>query len=213
MSAVFPDSDEPERNNAGLDSQEALKQSTLDGLSDPSNNVEATLFARPTKKLMQDYQGDNLVRAFPLQFPYGIGAFDADGEERHGVGYYKFLNSLSNPNNHRPDFVLVVHNMFERLRMVKSTFMRCDEGTAHAFTDITEVEMKDAIGRFKEGINRGSNPADIFLSKMKAITSSMGHTNEAAKKARQKMFAMISEAGLPAIMFTITPEDAFNFRV
>jgi hypothetical protein len=48
---------------------------------------------------------------------------------------------------------------------------------------------------------------------MKAMTSSMGHINEAAKKARQKMFAMALSAGSPAMMFTITPEDGFNFRL
>jgi len=161
---------------------------------------------------MQDYKGDNLVRAFPLQFPYGIGACDADGEERHGINYYQFLSSLSNPDNHRPDFVLVLHNMFERQRMVKNTFLRCDDGMAQDFTDIKDDDMQDAVLRLLDG-SRGSHPADVFLSKMKAVTSSMGHTNEAAKKARQKMFAMISSAGLPAMMFTITPEDGFNFRI
>ena len=97
MSAVFPDSNEPRRTNGGLDSQATLKETTLQALSDPSNNIEATLIARPTKKIMQDYEGDNLLRAFPLQFPYGIGACDADKEERHGISYYKFLSSLSNP--------------------------------------------------------------------------------------------------------------------
>jgi hypothetical protein len=54
MSAVFPDSNEPRRTNGGLDSQATLKENTLEALSDPSNNVEATLIARPTKKIMQD---------------------------------------------------------------------------------------------------------------------------------------------------------------
>jgi hypothetical protein len=41
----------------------------------------------------------------------------------------------------------------------------------------------------------------------------MGHANEAAKKARKKMFAITSSVRLPAMMFTITPEDGFNFHV
>lgn len=212
MSAVFPDSNEPRRTNGGLGSQATLKENTLEALSDPSNNVEATLIARPTKKIMQDCQGDNLLRAFPLQFPCGIGACDADEEERHGISHCKFLSSLSNPDNHRPDFVLALHNMFERQRMVKNTFLRCDDGMAQGFTDVKEDEMRDAVSRSLDG-SRGSHPADIFLSKMKAMTSSMGHTNEAAKKARQKMFAMTSSAGSPAVIFTVAPEDGFSFRV
>jgi hypothetical protein len=61
MSAVFPDPDKPRRTNGGLDSQATLKENTLAALSDPSNSVEATLIARPTNKIMRDYEGNNLI--------------------------------------------------------------------------------------------------------------------------------------------------------
>ena len=41
----------------------------------------------------------------------------------------------------------------------------------------------------------------------------MSHTDEAAKGARQKMLSMIPMFGNPAMMFTVTVEDGFNFRI
>ena len=41
----------------------------------------------------------------------------------------------------------------------------------------------------------------------------MCHTNEAAKEARQNMFAIVDKFGLPAIFFTVTPDDSNIFRI
>jgi hypothetical protein len=40
------------------------------------DNVEATLLGSPTTNILRDYEGDNLTKAFPLQFPYGVGGLD-----------------------------------------------------------------------------------------------------------------------------------------
>jgi hypothetical protein len=80
---------------------------------------------------MRDYEGNNLIWAFPLQFPHGIGACDTDEEERHRISYYKLLSSLSNPDNHRPDSVLVLHNMFDHNREWWKT-LSCDATMWHS---------------------------------------------------------------------------------
>ena len=41
----------------------------------------------------------------------------------------------------------------------------------------------------------------------------MCHTNEAAAEARNKMFLMVYQFGLPAVFFTITPDDNNIFRM
>jgi hypothetical protein len=38
--------------------------------------------------------------------------------------YYKWVMRLSLPNMHRPDFVLIVHNMFERHKAVSTSYLR-----------------------------------------------------------------------------------------
>jgi hypothetical protein len=185
MSTAFPDSDKPTRANGGLNSQATLKENMLEALSDPSNNVEATLVARPTNKIMQDCEGNNLVRAFLLQFPRGIRACNADKEERRRINCCQFLSSLSNPDNHRPDFVLVLHNVFEQRRMVENTFLRRGDGMAQDFTDVTKERMQDAASRLLDG-PRGSHPANVFLSMMKAMTLSVATPMKPPRKLVKK---------------------------
>ncbi|KAG7365108.1 hypothetical protein IV203_038311 [Nitzschia inconspicua] len=52
-----------------------------------------------------------------------------------------------------------------------------------------------------------------FLRRMRAVTGSMSHCAGAARKARQRMFAMTAALGLPCVMFTVTPEDGINVRI
>ena len=212
INAVFPDSNEPAEGNGGCNTRSDFKELTLDRILANDDQKEATVFSRPTTNVLRDYQGDNLIKAFPLQFPYGIGAYDAEGEQRSGTGYLKYLTTLRLPAFHRPEFVCITHNMFERQRMVSNSYIKTSDQEAENFANITPEEMNDAIDRLADG-SRGSGDADQFLKRMKAVCSAMAHTEGAAKKARQKMFAMIQRFGLPAVMFTITPEDSMNFRI
>jgi hypothetical protein len=75
---------------------------------------------------------------------------------RHGISHHKCLRSLSDPDNHRPDFVLMLHNMFERQRMVKNTFLRCNDDMAQSFANINKDEMQNAVSRMLDG-SRGAN--------------------------------------------------------
>ena len=178
----FPDCDEPETHNAGLDNQRDLMENILEDLQDPDTTTQATLVARPTKKLLSDFEGENLMMAFPLQFPYGIGSVDNDGNVRNTVAFYEHLLCLSSRHNHKPDFCLVVHNMFGRKRMVTNAFLRCVTGNgalAEQFGSIQEGEITAAAERWTNGAT-GSGIADIFLKKMDGTAESMAHTNGAA---------------------------------
>ena len=51
---------------------------------------------------------------------------------------------------------------------------------------------------------------------LKSVTTSckiLGHTAEAAKEARKKVYALSDYFGPHSIFFTITPDDECNFRV
>ena len=67
---VFPGTEEINSTNGGHISQEAFRLEVIESL-DTSNSL--TLVSRPTQNRIKDYEGDSLMRAFPLQFPYGIG--------------------------------------------------------------------------------------------------------------------------------------------
>ena len=97
--------------------------------------------------------------------------------------------------------------------MLKATYARA--GTAQwgaDFANLTGNDIDAAIQRLLAGA-RGGHVADRFLSRLKAVTCAMGHTNEAAKQAKQYMFGMLTHFGLPTMMLTVTPEDGFNIRI
>ena len=212
INAVFPDSDEPKTGNGGFATQQEFRNASVENLVTPESDKQATLISRPTPHLLRDYEGDNLIRAFPLQFPYGIGGRNSEGESRQGVGYLKHLSMLAPSRFHGAAFICVLHNMFERKRMVANTFLRVSDSQAQSFPDISTEAIEEALRMMQDNVSC-STPGYMFLQKLRAITSSMGHTSGAAKRARQRMFSMISHHGLPSLLFTITPEDAINYRI
>ena len=67
---VFPGTKDINSTNGGHMSQAVFRQEVLDAM-DRSNS--ATIISRPMQNRLKDYKGDALLRAFPLQFPYGFG--------------------------------------------------------------------------------------------------------------------------------------------
>ena len=61
------------------------------------NNEHSILRSKPTKNILRDYEDDNLLKAFPLQFPFGVGSYDDDVAVS---SFYEYLNDLSSPNFH-----------------------------------------------------------------------------------------------------------------
>lgn len=208
VTAVFPDPNLPTRYNGGCETASDLKQTTLNNLF----NGNSTLISRTTDTILRDYEGNNLLRAFPLMFPYGTGGVDIDGNERKGVKYYQYLRELSSQNFHKAEFVTILHNMFERSKMINGAHFRLTDQQRYQIGNVTGEQLDEAMANFLSS-RRGTGPADMFITKMKAITKCMGHTEEAAKQARQNLFSMITRLGLPSCMFTITPQDDLNFRI
>jgi PIF1-like helicase/Helitron helicase-like domain at N-terminus len=223
---LFPDSSEPSKVNGGERSQESLRNITLDRLGE-SCNREPHLIAKSSGRRVRDYLNGKLQEAFPLQFPYGYGERNPDengssGKTKSKVpnpdSYYKWLMKLSLPNMHRADFVLVVHNMFERNRAVSTSWMRgiAPHGAGNygeLFAEMDSEELQMAAKRRDRKDTRGTTVEETFFQCMDAVSRSLAHSNEAAMKARADMFAKITRFGLPALFFTVTPDDQCNFRI
>jgi len=212
MEAIFPDTSNADKSNGGFDNSDEFTNESLEQMLMRADGRKATLIARPTNNRLQDYQGDNLLRAFPLQFPYGIGARDAEGEYRGGVLHYRHLSFMSILSFQTAVFVCVLHNMFERQRMLSHSYYTRLETEYSNYSDITAESMSDAIDRYANRVS-GNAAADKFLKRCHAVTAAMAHTGAAAEKARTQMCALIARLGLPAIMFTICPLDRFSFRI
>ena len=227
MSIVFfPDCNEPSKINGGERSQEGLRNLTLDRRVNHAGE-SSHLVAKSSGRRVRDYINGKLQEAFPFQFPYGYGERDPDQHGANGKtkskipnadAYYKWLMKLSLPNMHRADFVLVVHNMFERNRAVSTSWMRgvAPHGAGNygeLFAEMDSEELQMAAKRQDRKDSRGNSVEETFFQCMDAVSRSLAHSNEAAMKARADMFAMITRFGQPALFFTVTPDDQCNFRI
>jgi hypothetical protein len=123
---------------------------------------EAALVVRPTQSILRDYQGDNLMLAFPLLFPCGIGAKKADGECRGGPSYYRHLTCLSSIWFQNAAFGAVIHNMAARQKMVSAPYFRNSTTQAELYTGISNKDIKIAAERFTNGTH-GSVLLETFF--------------------------------------------------
>ncbi len=226
-SVVFPDSTEPSPINGGFRNQEDLRDETLKQLL-INSEILCTLISKSSNTQLKDYENGNLQKAFPLQFPYNFGqiveAHCINTKKPRQEAYYKWLLSLSLPNMHCGDFVLVVHNMFERYRAVSASWLcaRSSLSTSNygkLFSQMDTDVLLWVASRCQQGYLRANPTSEpvttevAFLQSVNAVTKSMAHTAQAAMKSRSEMFAYCTKVGLPTIFFTVTPEDNCNLRI
>ena len=90
---MFVDPHPPTSNNGGHATNNAMKCNELENLI---NNENSTLRSKPTKTILRDYEDDNLLKAFPLQFPFGVGSYPVDVPVS---SFYEYLNDLYEYSN------------------------------------------------------------------------------------------------------------------
>ena len=80
----------------------------------------------------------------------------------------------------------------------------------NAANDLTLAQQQENNGSSTETTN---NCASAFLKSVTTSCKVLGHTTEAAKEARRKVYAMTERYGSHSIMFTVTPCDECTFKV
>jgi hypothetical protein len=198
---VFPETDRISQTNGGCISQEQFRKQVIDAMD---TTTETTMISRPTPNRLIDYQGDSLLRAFPLQFPYGVGLppertgstrTDSKAIALSKLAYLQHLQHSSIAHFHRADFILVLHNMYERQRAVSVAYLRAkntllgNDSFAEHVAGMGVAQLQNAINRTQAGLNVTDRVTREFLKSIDAVCKSMGHTNDAAKSARLKMLA------------------------
>lgn len=224
MSVFFPDVTLPCSENGGYDSQQRFNEAFV--------NKDLSLFrsevhCRPTERRLKDYEGENLVDAFPLQFPYGYSNLpkkDSIKKKGQKNGYkmqtcIKLYLSLAIANMHRAEFILVCHNIIVRDNAMTTAYLRCKDqvggnSAAVQYSKLSQEDMAHAISsaQMKDGRKIPKVPTH-FLKTLKATCGSMAHSNEASRQARSKFFALHMRFGLPSVMFTVTPDDSYSLRI
>lgn len=168
----------------------------------------------------------NLEDAFPIQFPFGLGAPD------HGVtrqvpvseeACYRHYMRLSLRQFMRPDFILVCYHMLCRSMSYETGLIKCRsnyKGTSLAEKvaglTVADVEKASSDLTFKQHLNESLNVSGCAADFLKSVTTSckvLGHTTQAAKDARRKMYALTERFGPHSIFLTVTPDDECTFKV
>ena len=140
------------------------------------------------------------MRAFPLQFPYGLRrllANEASSNNKHAMNvqlnYISHLQQMSIRHMHRGDFTLVLHNMFERHKAISLAYLQTmhnvgNDTVGEHFGNMTLTELQRAIHQAQSNLSIQDQTAKQFLKSIDAVCKSMAHTNDAAKGARLKLF-------------------------
>ena len=109
--------------------------------------AQPIITSRPSSRVVKDYAGDNLLRAFPLQFPYGLGGGSREAR-KDPKRYYRQLLSMSIPAFHESCFVLCVHNMYEKNRALSGKHLNIavlNPSSSHVNHDLTVVCVRSYL--------------------------------------------------------------------
>ena len=134
--------------------QEAFKCQVIENM-DRSNTI--SVHARMTQNCLRDYEGDNLLRAFPLQFPYGLGRLLANEASSNKkcvmnvqLNYISHLQRMLIQHMHWGDFTLILRNMFERHKAISLAYLWSmhnvgNDTVGEHFGNMTLTELQRAI--------------------------------------------------------------------
>ena len=191
-----------------------------------STTLQGTLLAtkEENKQFVQDYADNNFVKSCILQMPYGRGGIDENRVGRNDDvlkvemhEYAKHLSMLSDPNFHRPLFVLKLFNMKLRSCILKSSFQKIN-GNRFLHDLRSELSLVDFSRVAKQLDNdeydcTGNCVTKQVIGSIQAISRGLPHTDEAARRARQYMNVMQHHFGLGGVFLTVTPDDENSFLV
>ena len=176
------------------------------------------------KEAAADFKDNNLVNACLLQFPFGKGGMHELRKRGDGSlttkmpieDYVEHLSRVSLPHFHHELFTLILYNISMKQAMVRTAGWKVREkGSAAMFAhELTTHDVNEAINRKQSGhVSAGQGTGAQFLSAVDAVARAVPHTNEAAKKAKQKGEAHQHEFGLANYFLTATPDDENSFLV
>lgn len=174
-------------------------------------NTTPFLTSRPSGKILRDYEEENLMRAFPLQFPFGYGYSPEYNKEACQNGFLKHLLSLSIPAFHESAFVLTVHNMYERSKALTGAIWQVMGRGERC--DVSEVELNSAISNHCLGLDPKGGPGENFLNSVRTVKKNMGHTNAAAQAAQSKFISLTHHFGCAKVLFTVSFDDSMDLRI
>ena len=233
ITCLFPDGTRPQPSNGGFENQEEFRKFVT---SSQDGSWNCQLHARPHCERIPNYKDDTIALAFPSLFPYGYTGLQGDPslarrqqklgggqklKRRKQVDVLRKLLRHRNPGFHGPLFNLIVENIIMKERIFEKSQIFCSARYSETvrmgekYGKMTSQELECAINnvRCKLPSQYSSTPKNRFLKSISAACEDLPHSNEASEQARKIYFSYLMKFGLPAIFFTITPDDTRNYRI
>jgi len=125
--------------------------------------------------------------------------------------------TLSLPQFHRPDFILVMYAILMRRKSFTSGVIKCKtklrgEALGCHFSKLTPDEVALAANRANMNL-RNVGIGGRFLSSVTTSCRPLGHSNESAEHARKQYLALCDTIGLPTLFVSAAPDDSMSFRI
>ena len=204
-----------------------------------TNNTSSTYVVRPEKDFASDSNPDYLELHYPDLFPFGRGGF---GEQRKNQisrqALVKHLLNLSTRQFQQVDFVLPIYDMVTRQQVSNMAYVRSilpsrlsgpERGTSSKGEAYGRVPMEDlkAAHDYKvvcaDAANRGLRfpppPTSLnglamdFYTDIRLASQPMQHSEAAANRNRQMVYAAHNSLGKAQIWFTVSPDDTQSFKI
>jgi len=187
-----------------------------------SDNFALAMFQRSAPTLLAyggtyaknaDMKIENIL---PFAFPFGIGG--PKMKRRVKVSLEQCIQvymRLSLEQFMEGPTILVMNHIYNRQMSYKTGVMTCR-------STVDGVPLGEKLSTLStedfEQINDNNNDnlnatTKCFLRAISTTCKAMGHTEQAAKDARRRCFAMLDFFGLNSLFMSTTPDDECSFRV
>ena len=207
---------------------------TFSARKDPSENTgpfnsekELILsYLKGKKPTLLFRNGDNigghevkLIDLFPLIFPFGWGGTDEYRATKVSKSeVLRHYSRIALPQMQQSQFLLVLCSMWQRMESFKKCIVSCksdfkSSALANALSQLTQNQVEEAAKKILDGEKTDNEALSKLFKSIRGHTASLGHSNEAASFARQRLFSLWHYFGAPAVFFTVTPCDECSFRV
>ena len=161
--------------------------------------------------------GDHLIGACLLQFPYGVGSLNEtrlleDGKLTSKSDLSEFLSHLSkksDPLFQRSLFQLIMYSMKNKGRLLKSSCLQLKQKfDAKTLAEgFNHKDFSKACKGRRNRMRRGSRLSNKVLDAVDATARDLPHTDRASKRARSTMESMFHHLGMGSVFLTVTFDD------
>ena len=214
----FSSAGEPSTDTSVYDTTKDLVLALLKNHSAPTLSIHGGKYSTHSDVM-------HLENVFPTVFPFGSGGPTL--KRSHAISKEEIIRHylrLSLPQFMESEFILVANYLLGRILSFESAKIKCrprlDEDGNAVGDEIGKMTVEEIQAATEDEQRNGSTDsngvkgrANMFLKAVRASCRQLGMSEEAAKSARRKCFALQDHFGLHSLFVTITIDDECSFRV